>query len=155
MNSVMNWVVALITSCWLMGAAAQTDAPKPSTPSTVKGAQVIDTKAAKQLLDSKGAQFFDMRSPVNFGKGHLPGAKSLPYRENSEFKADFDATKDQFDLKALPPDRAARIVFYSDGPTGWKSYKAAVLAVKAGYTNVHYYRLGSDDWIKAGMPLEK
>lgn len=38
----------------------------------------------------------------------LPGAKSLPYRENSAFKADFDASTDQLDLKILPADKAAR-----------------------------------------------
>ena len=136
-------------------AYAQTDVPKPPTPGMLKGGQVIDTKIAKQLVDAKGVLFFDMRSPVNFGKGHLPGAKSLPYRENSDFKADFDPAKDQFDLKALPADKGAKLVFYSDGPTGWKSYKASVLAIKAGYTNVHYYRAGTDDWVKAGLPLAK
>ncbi len=107
------------------------------------------------MTDTKGVLIYDMRSPVNYGRGHLPGAKSLPYRENSEFKADFDASKDQFDLKALPVDKGARLVFYSDGPTGWKSYKAAVLAIKAGHTNVHYYRAGTDEWVKANMPLAK
>lgn len=136
-------------------AAAQTAAPKPETPTAIKGGQVIDTKTARQLLDGKNASFYDMRSPVNFGKGRLPGAKSLPYREASDFNANFDASKDQFDLKVLPADKAARLVFYSDGPTGWKSYKAAVLAIRAGYTNVSYYRSGSDDWFKAGMPVEK
>ena len=135
--------------------AQQSAAPKPQTPTTLKDGKVIDTAAAKQLSGTAGVLFFDFRSPVNFGKGHLPGAKSLPYRENSEFSADFDAGKDQFDLKVLPADKAARLVFYSDGPTGWKSYKASVLAIKAGYTNVHYYRSGTDDWVKAGNTLAK
>lgn len=136
-------------------AAQPADQPKPQTPTVLKGGKVIDTAAARQMTTAKDVAFFDMRSPVNYGKGHLPGAKSLPYREVSDFKADFDATKDQFDLKALPADKNAKLVFYSDGPTGWKSYKAAVLAIKAGYTNVHYYRNGTDDWTKAGNQFVK
>ena len=135
--------------------AQSADQQKPQTPSTLPGGKVVNTQAVKQLIEAKGVALFDMRSPVNYGKGYLPDAKSLPYRENSEYKADFDAAKDQFDLKALPADRAAKIVFYSDGPSGWKSYKAAVLAIKAGYSNVHCYRGGTDDWAKAGNALQK
>lgn len=134
---------------------AQAQSDKPQTPTTLQDGKVIDVAAAKQMLSAKDVFWFDMRSPVNYGKGHLTGAKSLPYREASEFKADFDPSKDQFDLAALPKDKAAKIVFYSDGPNGWKSYKAAVLAIKGGYTNVHYFRGGTGDWAKAGMTLEK
>lgn len=148
-------VVAAVLSMQISVSAQQTDQPKPQTPTVLKGGKVIDTALAKQMAAAKGVFVFDMRSPVNYGKGRLPGAKSLPYREASEFKAEFDATKDQFDLKALPADKAATIMFYSDGPTGWKSYKAATLAIKAGYTNVHYYRNGTDDWVKAGNAFEK
>ena len=45
-------------------------------------------------------------------------------------------------------------MFYSDGPTGWKSYKAAVLAVKGGYKNVMYMRGGWDEWSGKGLPVE-
>lgn len=150
-------VAAFVTALLMPFAAVaqQTDQPKPQTPTVLKGGKVIDTVTAKQMAATKGVFLFDMRSAVNYGKGRLPGAKSLPYRENSEFKAEFDATKDQFDLKALPAEKSATILFYSDGPTGWKSYKAAVLAIKAGYTNVHYYRNGTDDWVKAGNAFEK
>jgi rhodanese-related sulfurtransferase len=46
-------------------------------------------------------------------------------------------------------------VFYSDGLTGWKSYKAAVLAVKAGYKNVMYMRGGFAEWEAKGAPVER
>jgi len=59
----------------------------------------------------------------------------------------FDASQDQFDLSKLPADKNAKIVIYSDGPTGWKSYKAAVMSVNAGYKNVMYFRGGYADWL--------
>ena len=128
---------------------------KPDTPAKLKGGKIITAEEAKALLDKKAAIFFDMRSPVNYGRGHLSGAISFPYKEKSEWKPDFDASKDEFDVSKLPADKNAGMVFYSDGPKGWKSYKAAVLAIKAGYKNVMWYRSGSDVWEAKGYPMEQ
>jgi rhodanese-related sulfurtransferase len=128
---------------------------KPDTPTTLEGGKVISVEEAKALVDKKGAKFFDMRSAINFGKGHLPGATALPYKELSEFKAGFDASKDQFDLSKLPSDKNTTIVFYSDGPSGWKSYKAAVLAKKAGYKKVMWLREGTKGWEAKKFPLQQ
>lgn len=134
-------------------ANAQSDAPL--TPSTLPGGKLISSEEAKKLIDQKAALVIDTRSPVNFGKSHLPTAVSLAYKENSEKVASFDSSLDQFDLKKLPADKNAGIVIYSDGPTGWKSYKAAVLAVKAGHKNVMYLRGGWTEWTAKGFPAEK
>jgi rhodanese-related sulfurtransferase len=96
-----------------------------------------------------------MRSAINFGKGHLPGATALPYKENSDYKAKFDSSKDVFDLGKLPADKNTAIVFYSDGPTGWKSYKAAVLAKKAGYKKVMWLREGTKGWEAKKFQLQQ
>lgn len=127
---------------------------KPQTPQALAGGKLIAAAEAKALLDGKQTLFFDMRSPVNFGKGHIPGAKALPYKENSEFAANFDGKVDQFDLAQLPADKNAAMVFYSDGPTGWKSYKAAVKAINAGYKKVMWFREGYSSWQAAQYPVE-
>lgn len=128
---------------------------KPETPKTLDGGKVISAEEAKSLVDQKHAKFFDMRSAINFGKGHLPGATALPYKENSEYKVGFDGSKDVFDLAKLPADKNTTIVFYSDGPTGWKSYKAAVLAKKAGYKKVMWLREGTKGWEAKKLPLQQ
>ena len=143
----------LLMAALSVGALAE-EKPKPQTPATLAGGKVIAPAEAKTLLDGKQALFFDMRSAVNFGKGHIPGAKALPYKENSEFVADFDAKVDQFDLAQLPADKNAAMVFYSDGPTGWKSYKAAALSIKAGYKKVMWFREGFSSWQAAQYPVE-
>jgi 3-mercaptopyruvate sulfurtransferase SseA len=68
---------------------------------------------------------------------------------------DFDRKADIFELDKLPKSKAATVVFYSDGPTGWKSYKAAVLAIGAGYADVRYMRGGFADWTAKGLPVER
>ena len=138
----------------LIGFAALTAAAEdPPTPTTApKGVAIVTPEQAQALVGK--AQFFDMRAAVNYGKGHVKGATALPYDQKSEKREDFDATKDRFDMTKLPKDKAALLVFYSDGPTGWKSYKAAVLTARAGYTNVKWMREGTAGWTAKKLPLE-
>ena len=136
-------------------APAIADEIKPATPTAVKGARIVSVEEAKGLLDKRAASFFDTRSPLNYGKGHLPGAALIAYREKSEFTPDFDAKEDLFDMARLPADKNAMIVIHSDGPSGWKSYKATVLAVKAGYRNVLWMRDGYAGWTAKGLPVEQ
>ena len=127
---------------------------KPDTPKSLSGVKVVSVEEVKELLDKKDTNIFDMRSPINYGKGHLPGAVALPYKENSEYKTAFDASKDKLDLSKLPSDKNAQILFYSDGVKGWKSYKAAVLAHKAGYKNIMWFREGVAGWVAKGNKLQ-
>jgi rhodanese-related sulfurtransferase len=124
------------------------------TPTSFAGGKVISVEDAHKLADAKTAYFVDTRSVVNFGKGHVPGAHAMPYKGSSEDVANFDGSKDQFDTSKLPANKDQALVFFSDGPTGWKSYKAAVLAVKAGYKNVNYMRSGWTAWQAKGFPVE-
>ena len=125
------------------------------TPTALQGGKILSAEEAKKLSDAKGSAFVDTRSPVNFGKGHVPGATSVAYKGKSDNVPNFDASQDQFDLSKLPADKNAKIVIYSDGPTGWKSYKAAVMSVNSGYKNVMYFRGGYADWVAKGYPEEK
>jgi rhodanese-related sulfurtransferase len=125
---------------------------KKLTPNVASGIDIVSVDQTKALLGK--AQFYDMRSAVNYGKGHLKGAIALPYQGKSENAESFDASKDQFDLSKLPADKAATLVFYSDSPSGWKSYKAAVLTKRAGYKNVKWFREGVEGWSAKGLSLE-
>ena len=143
--------LALIVASMPFMAMAQ-DAP---TPTSLKGGKVITVDEAAALSKAKGATFVDTRSTLNFGKGHIPGAVSVAYKEKSDKVENFDASQDQFEFAKIPQDKAAKIVFYSDGPTGWKSYKAAVMSVKQGYTNVMYLRGGFSDWSAKNLPVDR
>jgi len=156
-NSTAKSFVIFVMLCAVTCLSVQSFAAenKPDTPKSLEGGKIISAEEAKSLADKKAARFFDMRSAINFGKGHLPGATALPYKENSDYKADFDSSKDVFDLGKLPADKNTSIVFYSDGPSGWKSYKAAVLAKKAGYRKVMWLREGTKGWEAKKFPLQQ
>ena len=137
-----------------MGTRALAQA-KPQTPAKLAGGKVISPQEAHALLATGKVVFIDTRSPLNYAKGHVPGARTAAYKEKSEFVENFDPAQDSFDFDKLPPDKQAYLVFYSDGPTGWKSYKAAVLAIRKGYSRVHYLRSGWAGWQAAGLPVQE
>lgn len=150
---IRNAAALFLSGLFLSAAAFAAD--KPDTPMSLKGGKVVSADEAKGLLDKKAAAFFDTRTVLNFGKGHIPGAAVVAYKEKSDFKADFDVSQDSFELAKLPADKAAKVVIYSDGPQGWKSFKAATLAVNAGYKNVMWMRDGFNGWTASSFPVEQ
>lgn len=126
----------------------------PPTPETLAGGKVITVQQAKMIIDHDGALFIDARNPLNYGRGHVPGAKLIPYQQQSAKSVDFDATMDEYDLSMLPANRDAPMIFYSHGDTGWKSYKMAVIAIRHGYSDVMWMREGFSRWQAAGYPVE-
>ena len=78
----------------------------------------------------------------------------MTYKEKSAKAADFDASMDKFDLARLPADKAAPVVFFCNSGECWKSYKASVVAMKAGYSKVNWYRGGMPDWSAKGLPTQ-
>ncbi len=143
------WVVALM--CFALLAHAE----EVPTPTTLPGGKVVSIKEAKALLDAGKAAFIDTRNPINFGRGHVPGAKLVSYDAKSEKVVEFDAALDKFDQSQLPSDKGRPLVFYSHGVTGWKSYKAAVMAIRHGHTQVFWMREGMDAWTAAQYPEER
>ena len=95
-----------------------------------------------------------MRNPINYGKGHIPTATSLPYSGKVIKEVGYDPPKDTIDMSKLPSDKNASVIFHSHGDTGWKSYISAVLAIHSGYKNVSWLRDGYGGWQSKGYPVK-
>jgi rhodanese-related sulfurtransferase len=149
MNSILKTILTAIIAVTSFTASA---APRVDTPTTAVGFEVITIDQAKALVGK--AQFYDFRAAVNFGKGHIKGAIAVPYDNKSDDVVNFDATKDKFDLSKLPTDKNALLVFHSGEVNGWKGFKAATVASKAGYKNIKWMREGMDGWVAKKYPLE-
>ncbi|MFY7867071.1 rhodanese-like domain-containing protein [Roseateles sp.] len=123
------------------------------TPTSLAGVKVVNAAETKKLLDS-GVPVIDTRVAAEYAEKSIKGAKSVPYKEKSAKATDFDASKDQFDLSKLPADKAAPIVFFCNAGECWKSYKASVLAQKAGHTKINWFRGGMPEWVSKGLPTQ-
>jgi rhodanese-related sulfurtransferase len=78
-----------------------------------------------------------------FRDGHLPGAIRLGHEEVRQRAAD------------VLPDKSAFIVVYCANTACQNSTIAARTLDALGYTNVAEYVEGKQDWVEAGLPLEK
>lgn len=141
-------VAAMLTAIVVPVAVRAADVP-PSLP----GTKLVSADDVSKL-EGAGAVVVDSRVASEYADGHIKGAISIPYREKSEKSVTFDAGVDEFNVAKLPPDKAAAIVFYCNGPDCWKSFKASTAAIKAGYTNIYWYRDGFPNWKAKGLPIE-
>lgn len=132
------------------GHAIAGNVPTPAEPP--EGVSIISAVDAKKMLAEGSVQVFDMRKALNYGKGHIPGAVSLPYKWTK--KGHPSQREGKFDMSKLPSDTEVNILFHSDGPNGWKSYYSAKAATEAGYKNVMWMREGFAGWSKKGYSVE-
>lgn len=123
------------------------------TPRTLPGATMVTAPEVSDLL-KKGATLYDTRSAEEYNTRHIQGAKLLPYGEKSRKEVGFDDKADTFDVTKLPADKNAPVVFACNGAECWKSYKASLVALKAGHKQVYWFRGGFPEWNLAGLPTE-
>lgn len=150
MRIVSSWFVEALFCTSLIFS---TPALAAETPNTLEPAKIISSEAVVKLQAS-GVAVLDVRVASEYAEAHIKGAVSVPYREKSEKSVSFDAKQDEFNLGKLPSDKGAAVVFYCNGPECWKSYKASILASKAGYTNIYWYRDGFLNWKSQNLPTE-
>jgi len=97
----------------------------------------------KLLTERSNIVLIEALPEKHFDDGHLPGAiRLLP--EEIRAKA-----------AALLPDKHQLIVTYCANTACQNSKKAAEALLGLGYVNVAEYVEGKQDWIEAGLPLEK
>lgn len=143
----MRWVVsALLLACALVVGAAGPAVAADETPTELEGVQILTPEQLRPLLN-QGVRVYDLRKKASYADGHLPGAVSAARHYNAQ--------NNSLDTSFLGPDRAARIVFYSHGTTGWKSYYAAKQAREAGYENVMWMRGGYAGWSAGNHPIAR
>jgi len=156
MKSIKQLFIALITFGFIAATGAAYAQSPPSTPSVAPaGVKIVSAKEVQDLM-AKGAILVDTRKANEYAENSIKGAISVPYDpEKSAKTADgvFDSSLDKFDLTKFP-NKDAHIVMFCNSGTCFKSYKAAVVAAKAGYTNIYWYRDGVPDWKARNLPTE-
>jgi len=136
------------------------------TPATLHGATVIATQQAETIWRSRTASFIDVLPrpprPRNLPEGtlwrdkpraNIPDSIWLPdtgYGELAPSMADYFSRGLQ---KATGGDHTRLIVLYCLADC-WMSWNAARRALSLGYSNVAWYRDGTDGWLAAGLPLQ-
>jgi PQQ-dependent catabolism-associated CXXCW motif protein len=135
------------------------------TPATLRGAKAIGTQEAEKIWRSHSASFIDVLPrpprPRNLPEGtlwrdkprsNIPDSIWLPdtgYGELAPAMANYFSRGLE---KATGGDHARLLVLYCLMDC-WMSWNAAKRALTLGYSNVAWYREGTDGWLAAGLPL--
>jgi rhodanese-related sulfurtransferase len=150
MNKRAYFKFALATTLGTLLASA---AMAAETPASLAGVKSVSAEEVKKMLDSS-VPVIDTRVAAEYAEKTIKGAISVPYKEKSSKEPGFDASQDQFDLSKLPANKAAPLVFFCNAGECWKSYKASVVAQKAGYTKINWFRGGFPEWSSKGLPTQ-
>jgi rhodanese-related sulfurtransferase len=151
----MRWFIsALLLACAVtagiadqaIGQAAGQATAAEETPAQLERVRVLTAEELRPLLN-QGIKVYDLRKKASYADGHVPGAVSAARH--------YDALNNRLDVGFLDPDRSTRMVFYSHGSTGWKSYHAAQQAAAAGYKNVMWMRGGYAEWAAGNHPIAR
>ena len=124
-------LAALLT---LVGCAAG-DEEAGDTPSVQEISQ-------QDLLSNppQGALILDVRTPGEFGEGHVPNAVNIPHNELASRLAELDSASDR------------PIVLYCK--SGRRAGMATTVLQGAGYTDLHHLTGDMSGWTAAGLPTE-
>ena len=168
---------ALVVMIVTAGQSAIAGVPEPDgfrlenyrspTPATLQGVRVVGTNEAEKIWRDHSASFVDVLPrpprPKSLPEGTLwhdkprpdiPGSTWLPdtgYGELAPEMADYFV---RGLAKATHGDRARLVVLYCLADC-WMSWNAAKRALAIGYSNVAWYRDGTDGWLAAGLPLQE
>jgi rhodanese-related sulfurtransferase len=105
--------------------------------------EVIARDELEALIGAGDVTVVDALGGDYYAQQHLPGAVAL-------VEADVDRL-----AGTVLPDTAAAIVTYCSNPACPNSGRVAEQLVRLGYANVRKYEAGIEDWVGAGLPVEK
>ncbi len=102
----------------------------------------ISIEKAREVFRSKKGVFLDARSPEIYQRGHIQGARNLPWEAMDEYYKSVMAD--------IPKD--SLIIVYCDGDACALSKDLAIELLFRGYGNVRVLVNGWSAWVKNGLP---
>jgi PQQ-dependent catabolism-associated CXXCW motif protein len=126
------------------------------TPRTIEGAKTITTKELVALLNSPSPRV--LIDVLDDNENHRTLPTAWWWRAAGHYANEQDSQLNAL-LRALlataVPSRDTPLVFFCVSSRCWLSHNAALRAVAGGYTNVLWYRGGTEAWKAADLPLVK
>jgi len=109
-----------------------------------EGIRIVDLGGLEEAL-AEGAILIDARTRTEYEEGHIPGALLIDYYELGRY------------LKELLPtlDPARRTIVYCYGPDCEDAELLARELYMLGFTDLHVYRGGFEDWMDSGRTIEE
>ncbi len=101
--------------------------------------QIPVDELKSRLQEQSELRVLDVRRPLEYEGGHVPGAESIPLSHLEQHVRDFDT------------ERPTAIICAS----GYRSSAATSLLARKGFHKLYNVVGGTQGWIKAGFPVER
>ncbi|HEY0832532.1 MAG TPA: rhodanese-like domain-containing protein [Azospirillum sp.] len=123
---------------------ASAGARAADAPMAIPGATTVDAEGIVKLVETMPTLvILDNRQEGDFNAGHIEGAVRL---------IDTDITGPDVMAKHVAA-KDTPVLFYCNGVKCGRAAAAAQKALGWGYSKVHYYALGMEEWKAKGLPL--
>jgi rhodanese-related sulfurtransferase len=140
MSVLLRNISALVLSfCVIAGVQAE----EKEVPQNVAGTTKVSAEDVIDLVTNHpDLVIIDARKSSDFQKGYIEGAISLPNTQTTPES-----------LAQHIPGKSTPVLIYCNGIKCGRSVESAEIAVKAGYTDIYWFRGGWGEWIAKGYPI--
>ncbi len=108
------------------------------------GYKIVTLEQVKRLMAEQRGVLLDARGVDEFEKGHIHGARNIPY---------FEVEKHFEEMMTIPRDTL--ILIYCSNPECPLGRNLVDFMTQMEFHTIYLYDDGWDGWEKAGMPAEK
>lgn len=122
----------IVLFCVILSSIACQDGPSAGP--------IAAPELAKRITTGNAPTIVDVRTPAEYGAGHIPGAINIPQ--------DVLATR----LADIPGAKSTEVVVHCQG--GKRAAAAEQILVQQGYTNVRDLQGHFGGWVQQGLPVE-
>ncbi len=105
----------------------------------------VSLEESRSLFQDKESVFVDARSREEFDAGHIAGALLLSLDDIEESISSF--------LELIPLER--KVVVYCSGTGCGSSGEVAEFLKEVGYSDIHVFSGGWEEWAAAGYPIAR
>ena len=146
--------ITVLALVFALGACSSTNAPEAEQAVQLArqavfaepGSSVaeVSTEELEQILQDQSAVVLDTRPYLEWSVSHIPGALNVAPKPGVPMALYTSDVKEVGRL--VDADKSRPLVVYCNGPYCGKSKRVADELLKAGYTNVRRYQLGTPVW---------
>jgi len=135
----------VVLTSLLLCLPVQAQKPVLPTPKTIAEAPTLSAEEFITLVgNTPNLVIVDARISKDRSHGYIEGSLSLP-----------DIKTSCNNLANILPEKTTPVVFYCNGIKCGRSVRSIKIANLCGYTNLHWFRGGFDEWKQKDFPILK
>ena len=130
----------------------------PEVPTTLAEIKVVNAEQVLAMMEQGTTLIIDSRKSSDFKHGTIPGAIHCMVASGNRSLDDAEVNQTIKDFKQCPEIMTAKpgqkLMVFCNGKTCWRSPKGALALHRMGFKQIHWFRLGMNQWKAKKYPME-